>query len=73
MMFSEDGPLPAPCLSSSAAELVTDWEVVSTTSSRGSGEQKKGTIQDIKETARRSGRGPGSCTAPTTNPRRPLL
>lgn len=28
--------LPAPCLSNSAAELVTDCEVVSTTSSRGS-------------------------------------
>lgn len=33
--------LPAPCLSSSAAELVTDWDMFSTTSSRGSKKKKK--------------------------------
>lgn len=36
-----DGRLPAPCFSSSAAELVTDCEVVSTTSSRGSVSNKR--------------------------------
>lgn len=47
---SNDDCLPAPCFSSSAAELVTDCDEVSTMSSRGSLKQKsKNVSQSIPE------------------------